>query len=125
LLGGSAALAWTLQIALAIVTAIALCAMWWSDRIAYELKAAAAALGVLLATPYVYLYDLVVLSVAAAFLIRCALASGFVAGEAFGLGLVAALFLVMPFVGVPVGLMAGAIMTLMIVRRAVLMRPVP
>jgi hypothetical protein len=125
MLGGSAALAWTLQITLTIMTAIVLFAMWWSDHIAYELKAAAVAIGVLLATPYVYLYDLIVLGVAAAFLIRCALTSGFIAGEAFCLGLIAALFLIMPFVGVPVGLMAAATMALMIVRRAVVMQPMP
>lgn len=119
LLGGSASLAWTLQIALTVITAIALCMIWWRDCIAYELKAAAAALGVLLATPYVYLYDLIVLAVSAAFLIRCALANGFIAGEAFGLGFVAALFVIMPFVGVPVGLMAVAVMAVLILRRAV------
>ena len=66
MLGGGARLAWTLQVALTAIVAIALCAMWRSNRIAFELKAAAAAAGAVLATPYVYLYDLTVLAVSAA-----------------------------------------------------------
>jgi arabinofuranan 3-O-arabinosyltransferase len=58
-----------------------------------------------------------VLTVSAAFLIRCALATGFIPGETAGLALVAALFLVMPFFGVPVGLMGVAILALLIARR--------
>jgi arabinofuranan 3-O-arabinosyltransferase len=117
MLGGGATLAWTLQILLAASAAIALCAMWWSNRIAYELKAAAAAMGVLLVTPYVYIYDLTVLAVSAAFLLRCAVVAGFVPSEAAGLALVAALFLIVPFFGVPVGLMGAAILALLIARR--------
>jgi arabinofuranan 3-O-arabinosyltransferase len=118
MLGGGASLAWTLQLAVAAITPVVLCVMWRSKSIAFELKAAAAATGILLATPYVYLYDLTVLAVAAAFLIRCALASGLVQSEAIGLAAIAALFLILPFLGVPVGLMAAAIVALLIARRA-------
>ena len=117
MLGGGATLAWSLQLALTAITAIVLCVMWRNDRIAFELKAAALAAGVLLATPYVYLYDLTALAVSAAFLMRCALATGFIPGEAIGLALVTALFLIMPFLGVPIGLMTVAIIALMIARR--------
>jgi arabinofuranan 3-O-arabinosyltransferase len=117
MLGGSATLAWALQLALAAATAIALCVMWYRKRIAFELKAAATATGVLLATPYVYLYDLTVLAVPVAFLVRCALVTGFARGEAFGLALVSGLFLIVPFLGVPVGLFAAAIVVLLIARR--------
>ena len=117
MLGGGATLAWSLQLALTAITAIVLCVMWRNDRIAFELKAAALAAGVLLATPYVYLYDLTALAVSAAFLMRCALATGFILGEAIGLALVTALFLIMPFLGVPIGLMTVAIIALMIARR--------
>lgn len=117
LLGGSAALAWTLQLALTAFVALVLCAMWRSDRISYELKAAAAATGVLLVTPYVYLYDLAVLAVAAGFLLRAALNDGFAPGEAAGLAIGAVLMMFMPFFGAPVGLMAAAILIVLIVRR--------
>ena len=85
MLGGGAPLAWGLQLALTALTACALCAMWWNTRIPFELKAAAAAVAVPLATPYVYLYDLTVLGVSVAFLLRCALATGFMPGEVIGL----------------------------------------
>lgn len=119
LLGGGATLAWTLQVMLAVLVAIVLCLMWRSRRIGYELKAAAAAAGVLLATPYVYLYDLAILAIAVGFLLRAALRSGFVPGEAGGLALGAALMTIMPFFGIPVGLPAVAITGLLIARRMV------
>ena len=50
--------------------------LWHSDA-AFELKAAALALGSLLATPYVLDYDLVVLAVAIAFFARHGLAPRF------------------------------------------------
>lgn len=117
LLGGGATLAWMLQAALSIVAAIALCAMWRSKRIAFELKAAAAAVGVLLATPYVYLYDLTVLAVACAFLLRLAIKTGFLPGEALGLALIALMLLILPFLGVPVGLPTAVIAALLIAQR--------
>jgi hypothetical protein len=119
LMGGSAALAWTLQATLTAVVALVLFLMWRSNRIGYELKAAAAAAGVLLATPYVYLYDLAILAVAVGFLLRAALRTDFIAGETDGLALGAALMMVMPFFGIPVGLMAVAIVALLIAGRLV------
>ena len=117
LLGGGATLAWALQLALAALSAIVLLLLWRDQRVAFELKAAATALGVLLATPYVYLYDLTVLAVAAAFLVRCALATGLVRGEALGLAAVTTLFLIGPFFAVPIGTAGAAIMALLIGRR--------
>jgi hypothetical protein len=116
MLGGDATLAWTLQLALTAVTAVMVGLMWRNRRIDFELKAAAIAAAIPLATPYVYLYDLTVLAVSAAFLIRYALVTAFVPGEAAGLALVAALFVAMPFFGVPVGLMAAAIIACLIAR---------
>ncbi len=117
LLGGSAALAWTLQLALTAIVALGLCMMWRSDRIGYELKAAAAAAGVLVVTPYVYLYDLAVLAVAAGFLLRAALRDGFARGEAAGFACGAALLAIVPFFGVPVGLPAAAVIAVLVGRR--------
>ena len=64
------------QIALALMLAASLAWLWHSDA-AFELKAAALAIGSLLATPYVLDYDLVVLAVAIAFFARHGLATAF------------------------------------------------
>ncbi len=119
-LGGSAALGWRLQLPVSAVVALVLCVVWRSGRISYELKAAAAAVGILLATPYVYFYDLTVLAVAVGFLLRAALNDGFAPGEAAGLAIGTALMVFMPFFGVPVGLPAAAIVAVLIARRTLL-----
>ncbi|MFD2183856.1 glycosyltransferase family 87 protein [Rhodoplanes azumiensis] len=118
LAGGGASLGWTVQIGVAIVTAAAICLIWRNKMIPFDLKAAALATGVLLATPYVYLYDQTVLVVAVAFLLRQALSTGFLSGERPALALVAAAVLVLPVLGVPVGL-AGVAATLALVGRRI------
>ena len=123
MLGGGATLAWTLQLALTAIISGVLCVMWSNTRIAFELKAAAAAAAVPLVTPYVYLYDLTVLAISVAFLVRRALVTGFMPGETIGLAAVAALFLIMPFLDVPVGLMTAAILGFLIARRVFLHEP--
>jgi hypothetical protein len=125
MLGGDATLAWALQLALTGMLAGLLGAMWWNKRIHSDLKASALAVAVPLATPYVYLYDLTVLGISAAFLLRCALATGFIPGEVLGLAAITMLFLIMPFLNVPVGLITSAILALLIVRRVVLNKVVP
>jgi len=60
-LGGGEALAWTAQIAVALTVAGAVAVLWRSEA-AYEIKAAALGTGAMLATPYLYTYDLVILS---------------------------------------------------------------
>jgi hypothetical protein len=67
--GGGETLALSLQLAIAASIAAALCWLWRTQA-QFEIKAAALATGTLLATPYVYMYDLVVLAVPVAFLIR-------------------------------------------------------
>ena len=62
-------MAYAIQGALALLLAASIAWLWYSDA-AFELKAAALALGSLLATPYVLDYDLVVLAVAIAFFAR-------------------------------------------------------
>jgi arabinofuranan 3-O-arabinosyltransferase len=116
-LGGSTALGWRLQLTLSAAVALALFLMWRNRGISYEMKAAAAAVGILLATPYVYFYDLAVLAVAVGFLLRVAVNDGFAPGEAAGLATGAALMVFMPFFDVPVGLVAAAIVTGVIIRR--------
>jgi arabinofuranan 3-O-arabinosyltransferase len=119
--GGSEQLAWTVQALGSIAVAVGV--VWlWRSRSAYELKAAALAAGTLLVTPYVYMYDLVILAIAVAFLLRFALTQGFTAADVAGLGCGATLVLIYPAVPTQVGLLAVLIVTALIVRRAVLGR---
>ena len=117
-LGGSALLAWSVQAAGSVATA-AIVVWLWRRRAAFELQAAALAAGALLATPYVYIYDLVVLAVAVAFLLRHALQRGLAAAEAAGLAAAGALILMFPYVKTQVGLAAVVIVMMLVVHRAV------
>jgi hypothetical protein len=116
--GGSEQLAWIVQ-ALGSITVTAGVVWVWRSRFAFHLKAAALAAGTLLVTPYVYMYDLVILAVAVAFLLRYALAHGFTASDVAGLGGGAALILIYPAVPTQVGLAAVLIVAALIVHRAV------
>jgi arabinofuranan 3-O-arabinosyltransferase len=116
LLGGSATLAWTVHLTLASIVAILLCAMWRS-KISFDLKAAALATGALLVTPYLFLYDLVVLAVPMAFLIRAGWSTGHLRGEMLGLGLASLFVLIFPLLTAPVGLAAILLVSLLIARR--------
>jgi arabinofuranan 3-O-arabinosyltransferase len=116
-LGGSEALAWTLQIGVALIAAGAI-AMLWQSRAAHEIKAAALGTGTLLATPYLYTYDLVVLAVPLAFLFRLIRARGFLAYEMAGIGLACLLILIFPFVKAPVGFAAVLVVAALVARRA-------
>lgn len=116
-LGGSEALAWSLQGLVALFAATAV-ALLWRSRASYELKAAAFGCGVLLATPYLYLYDLVVLAVPLAFLIRLGRARGFRQHEFAGIGLACLLVLIFPFVKAPVGFAAVLVVAALVARRA-------
>ena len=115
--GGSAQLAWTVQAIGSLAVALAI--VWlWRSRLPYDLKAAALACGALLATPYLYMYDLVVLAVAAAFLIRYALERGFLFSELAGFFAAAALILIFPYARSQVGLAAVLIVLALVVQRA-------
>jgi arabinofuranan 3-O-arabinosyltransferase len=115
-LSGSEALAWCMQGALALATTIAIAALWRS-RTRYEIKAAALGAGAMLATPYLYTYDLVVLAVPLAFLFRLGRARGFLAHELAGIGLACLLILIFPFVKAPVGFAAVLVVAALIARR--------
>jgi arabinofuranan 3-O-arabinosyltransferase len=115
--GGSETLAWTMQAVLALIAAAAVAAMWRS-RAAYDIKAAALGVGAMLATPYLYTYDLVVLAVPLAYLFRIGNARGFLPQEPAGIGLACLLILIFPFVKAPVGFMAVLVVAALIARRA-------
>jgi hypothetical protein len=116
--GGSQTLAWAVQLVGSMVVA-ALVVWLWRRREPYELKAAALAAGALLVTPYVYMYDLVVLGVAVAFLLRHAIERGLVAAEAAALAAAGVLILIFPYVKTQVGLAAVVIVMMLIVHRAI------
>lgn len=74
--------------------------------------------GTLIATPYLYMYDVVVLAVAAAFVIRYALERGFAASEIAGVAAGGVLILIYPYVKTQTGLAAVLIVMLLVAQRA-------
>ena len=100
--GGTEQLGWIFQWVLTAAIAVVLVVMWRS-RLPYALKAAMLAAATLLTTPYLFMYDLVVLGIAVAFLIRAGLDEGFARHEVMALALVFALLATFLFLGQPVG----------------------
>ena len=100
--GGTEQLGWIFQWVMTAAVAVVLVVMWRS-RLPYALKAAMLAAASLLTTPYLFMYDLVVLGIAVAFLIRAGLDDGFARHEVMALALVFALLASFLFIGQPVG----------------------
>ncbi len=115
-LGGSERLAWMMQIVVALLAAGAIVFIWGS-RAAYEIKAATLGVGTLLATPYLYTYDLVVLAVPLAFLLRLGVVGEFLPHELSAMALACLLILSFPFIKAPVGFAAVLIVGALIARR--------
>ena len=121
--GASVPIAYAAQATLFAALAATLAWLWRSDA-AFELKAAALALGSLLATPYVLDYDLVVLAVAIAFFARHGLRHGF---RDFEISLLAAAWIV-PLLSrsiagvtfIPLGLFVELALYAFVLRRAAL-----
>jgi arabinofuranan 3-O-arabinosyltransferase len=119
--GGSEQLAWVFQWLMTGTVAVTLVLLWRS-RIDYSLKAAALATGTLLATPYLFLYDLMVLAIPVAFLVRLGLSHGFRRYELPALGLVAFLLMFYPVFAAPTGFAATLIVAALIAGRCGLWR---
>jgi hypothetical protein len=123
--GASVPVAYAAQATLFSALAATLAWLWHSDA-AFELKAAALALGSLLATPYVLDYDLVALAVAIAFFARHGLRCGF---RDFEISLLAAAWIV-PLLSrsiagatsIPLGLLVELAFYALVLRRAALDR---
>src|ERR1700682_2280763 len=114
--GGTEQLAWVFQWVMSGAVA-GLLALMWRSRISYPLKAAALAAGTLLITPYLFLYDMMVLAIAVAFLVRIGLSRSFERHELPALGLAAALLMFYPLVGAPTGFVATLIVSGLIAAR--------
>ena len=115
--GGSEPLGWAFQWVLTASVAVVL-ALIWRSRVPYTMKAAALAAGTLLTTPYLFMYDMMVLAIPIAFLVRIGLKTGFRAYELPALGAVVALIVCYMFTGIPTGLGATLIVSTLILRRA-------
>jgi hypothetical protein len=123
--GASVPVAYAAQATLFAMLAASIAWLWHSDA-AFELKAAALALGSLLATPYVLDYDFVVLAVAIAFFVRHGLRHGF---RDFEISLLAAAWIV-PLLSrsiagatlIPLGLFVELALFAFVLRRAALDR---
>lgn len=110
-------LAWTLQWIMSGAVAILLVVLWRNRKVQYPLKAAALAAGTLLVTPYLFLYDEMVLAIAVAFFVRVGLDEGFERHELPALVLVAALLIIYPFLGAPTGFAATLVVAALIGHR--------
>jgi arabinofuranan 3-O-arabinosyltransferase len=117
-LGGSETIAWIVQGAMAIAAVIAVASVWRS-RLAYEIKAATLGTAALVATPYLYTYDLAVLAVPLLYLLRLQRERGFLPYElpAIGVACFLILIFILPFVKMPVGFAAILIVAALIARR--------
>lgn len=96
--GAAAGVALTAHLVAAVLVAAVVCAIWCT-RAEYPLKAAVLCIGVVAATPHVLVYDLCILTMAVAFLVRDGLRRGFRPGErsVLLLCLVASSLLMRPF----------------------------
>jgi arabinofuranan 3-O-arabinosyltransferase len=116
--GMSGSTAWTVQLTIAAVVAAAVCAVW-AKPIPYSLKAAIICVGAVTVSPYLLAYDLCILTIAVAFLLRDGLSRGFLPGERIGLLIcVAGLFPV----ATPIAPVICAVLLYLIVRRIVTWR---
>lgn len=117
-LGGSPELAWATQGVL--IAGLALVIGWlWRRPVGADLKAAALAVAALLATPYVFIYDLVLLTVPMALLVR----SGSARRESVALAAAFVLALAYPLLPVESGLAAVVIVAGVVAGRVA--RPLP
>jgi arabinofuranan 3-O-arabinosyltransferase len=80
LLGGGDTLAWSVHAAVALA-ALGFTVGLWRQRVDERLKAVALATAALLTTPYLFIYDLPILSVPIVFLAALGIDRGFIAGE--------------------------------------------
>ena len=118
--GASTWLSWIAHLTVAMVVAIAVCAVWASP-IPQSLKAAIVCIGAVTVTPYVLQYDLCILSIAVAFLVKDGLSRGFLPGERTAI-LICLVGLLLWFAETPISPVVYAILLFLITRRIVAYR---
>jgi arabinofuranan 3-O-arabinosyltransferase len=121
-LTGNGAAAWTVQGALSAAVA-ALVWRAWRSPLPYDLKAAALGVGILMMTPYAFIYDFVILSVPIAFLIRAGLARGFGVMDIPLITLACLTILAFPLINGPVGPLAEFMVAVAVFQRTVTEEP--
>ena len=117
-MGGSEQVAWMFQWMISGTVLVGVI-MLWRSRADYALKAAALAAGTLLLTPYLFLYDLMVLAIPVGLLLRIGLADGFRRGELTALACAIGLLIAFPFFEIPLGLGSTLIVAALVARRVV------
>jgi arabinofuranan 3-O-arabinosyltransferase len=116
--GASIAASWALHAAIAAIIAVTTFVVW-AKPVPFSLKAATLCIASVAVTPYVQIYDLCVLSIAVAFLIRDGLSTGFLPGERTAiLVCFAALFFLLN----PIGPIVYVFILFLIVRRVAAFR---
>jgi hypothetical protein len=114
LLGGGDMLAWVAHAVVALA-ALGFTGRLWLQPVDARLKAAALAMTALLATPYLFIYDLPILSVPVVFLASLGIERGFIPGERTAIALLMPVLLL--FAGAPVGVPLLLALWLLIVLR--------
>jgi Glycosyltransferase family 87 len=111
--GASTGIAWGGQLAISAAVALGI-GLLWARPAPYNLRAASLCVGSLMASPYLLFYDLCILSIAVAFLVKDGLSRGFLPGERTALLLCwPALFLVKT----PIGAIVCAVLVFLCSRR--------
>lgn len=106
-----------MQIALAVSTAVVITWLWWRKDVDFDTKAAALAAASLLMSPYLFFYDMCLLMVVQAFLLRAHVAGRYDEIEIAGIVLANALVLLAPIVYFPTGVFASLILLALALRR--------
>jgi arabinofuranan 3-O-arabinosyltransferase len=114
--GVAESLALAVQLVLGAVMAVGI-ALLWRSRAPYALKAAGLASASLLATPYLFIYDLTHLSVAIAFLVRHTGMAGLTRAETILLCCAVPMILLTAFLPLPVSFVANAIVGAVVAAR--------
>jgi arabinofuranan 3-O-arabinosyltransferase len=79
-LGVSRGIAWTMQLCVSAIVAARVCLLW-ARPIPYSLKAASLAVGSVIVSPHAIGYDVCILSIGVAFLVKDGLSRGFLRRE--------------------------------------------
>lgn len=114
----SASVSWTGHLVVSAIVAVSV-GVAWAKPIPYSLKAAILCIGSVMVSPYIFYYDLCILSIAVAFLVRDGISRGFLPGErTVLLFCFAGLFLV----SIPIGPPICAVLLVLAARRIIAFR---